>query len=83
MYADGLIGNRGILEVLGTLTAGQFNKMLPKGKSPYKLEDIINRSFDYLYPPLSDAEKKELANQRLLTFLMTKPDIPKELLESK
>jgi len=24
MYADGMIGNRGILEVLGTLTAGQF-----------------------------------------------------------
>jgi hypothetical protein len=29
MYHSGLIGNIGLLEVLGTLTAGQFNKMLP------------------------------------------------------
>ena len=59
MYADGLIGNRGILEVLGTLTAGQFNKMLPKGKPAYKLQDIIPRAFEYLYPPLSEQDKKK------------------------
>jgi len=59
MYADGLIGNRGVLEVLGNLTAGQFNKMLPKGKSPYTLEDIISRAYDYIYPPLSEEDKRK------------------------
>ena len=83
MYADGLIGNRGVLEVLGNLTAGQFNKMLSKGKSPYTLEDIISRAYDYIYPPLSEEDKKETANQKLLAFAMMAPDCPTHLFEVK
>jgi hypothetical protein len=74
MYSDGLIGNKGILEVLGTLTAGQFNKMLPKGKPAYTLEDIIPRAYNYLYPPLTEQEKKKLVSDRLLAFAMMSPD---------
>ena len=80
MYADGLIGNRGILEVLGNLTAGQFNKMLPKGKSPYTLEDIIPRAFEYLYP-MTDQDRQELTNQRLLAFMAMAPNAPSSLFE--
>ena len=40
MFHAGLIGNLGILEVLGTLTAGQFNKVLPRGKAGFTLKDI-------------------------------------------
>jgi len=80
MYADGLIGNRGILEVLGSLTAGQFNKMLPKGKSPYTLEDIIPRAFEYLYP-MTDQDRQELTNQRLLAFMAMAPNAPSILFE--
>ena len=82
MYADGLIGNRGILEVLGNLTAGQFNKMLPKGKSPYTLEDIIPRAFEYLYP-MTDQDRQELTNQRLLAFMAMAPNAPSILFEGK
>jgi len=83
MYADGLIGNRGILEVLGTLTAGQFNKMLPSGKAPYTLGDIIPRAYDYINPPLSEEEKKELVSQRLLAFAFMNPDAPTHFFEGK
>jgi len=83
MYADGIIGNYGILEVLGTLTAGQFNKMLSKGQTAYKLQDIIPRAYDYLYPPLSDEDKKELASQRLLAFAMMSPNAPTHFFEGK
>jgi hypothetical protein len=83
MYADGLIGNRGILEVLGNLTAGQFNKMLSKGKSPYTLEDIIPRAYDYIFPPLNEVDKQELVNQRLLAFVMMAPNCPTHLFEVK
>jgi hypothetical protein len=79
MYADGLIGNRGILEVLGTLTAGQFNKMLLKGKPPYKLQDIIPRTFDYLYPPLSEQDKKKQVSDQLLVFAMMSPGFSPQL----
>lgn len=77
MYADGLIGNRGILDVLGLLTTAQFNKMLPSGKAPYTLNQIIPKAHDYIYPPLSDNEKKNLVSDQLLAFAMMSPGAPK------
>lgn len=79
MYVDGLIGNRGILEVLGVLTAGQFNKMLPKGASSYTLENIIPRAHDYIYPPLDEKTKKQRISDQLLAFAMMSPNAPKHL----
>ena len=76
MYHAGIIGNLGILEVLGTLTAGQFNKMLPKGKAAYKLKDIIPNAYDFIYPPLSEQDKKEQINQSLLAFALMSPGAP-------
>lgn len=76
MYADGLIGNQGILEVLGTLTAGQFNKMLSKGHTAYRLKDIIGKAYDYIYPPMDAADQKELVSQQLLAFAMMSPNAP-------
>jgi hypothetical protein len=76
MYHAGIIGNLGLLEVLGTLTAGQFNKMLPKGKAPFKLKDIIPNAYDYLYPPQTEQEKKEQASQNLLAFALMSPNAP-------
>jgi len=76
MYHAGLIGNIGLLEVLGNLTAGQFNKMLPKGKTGYKLRDIIPNTYDYIYPPLSEQDKKTQVNQSLLAFALMSPGAP-------
>jgi hypothetical protein len=83
MYNDGIIGNLGLLQVLGTLTAGQFNSLLPKGKQPYKLQHIIPTQYEYLYPPLTEQEKKTKASENLLNFITTKPDAPKELFKDK
>jgi hypothetical protein len=83
MYNDGVIGNLGLLQVLGTLTAGQFNSLLPKGKQPYKLQHIIPTQYEYLYPPLTEQEKKAKASESLLNFITTKPDAPKELFKDK
>ena len=76
MFNDGLIGNLGVMEVLGMLTAGQFNKMLPKNSTPYKLQNIIPQAYDYLYPPLTEQEKKAQAEKNLLAFAMMSPDAP-------
>jgi hypothetical protein len=79
MFHAGLIGNLGILEVLGTLTAGQFNKVLPKGKAGFTLKDIIPHAYDYLYPPQTEQEKKDQASQNLLAFAMMSPSAPEIL----
>lgn len=83
MYNDGIIGNLGLLEVLGSLTAGQFNKMLPKGSSPYKLQSIIPSAYDYLYPPLSEQDKKAQVSKNLLAFAMMAPNAPSVLFGDK
>ena len=83
MYSDGIIGNFGILQVLGSHTAGFFNSMLPKGKQPFKLKDIIPTQYEYLYPPLSEQDKKDLANKSLLSFVKSKPNAPQTLFGDK
>ena len=76
MYADGLIGNQGILETLGNLTAGQFNKMLPKNHKAYRLKDIIGKAYDYIYPPVDETTQKQMVSQNLLAFAMMSPNAP-------
>jgi hypothetical protein len=73
MYTDGLIGNNGVLEVLGSLTAGVFNYMRTAHSSPYKLANILGNAYDYIYPPLTEQDKKQAANDSLLTFMTQAP----------
>lgn len=83
MFNDGVIGNLGILEVLGTLTAGHFNMSLPKGKRAYTLKDVIRSQYDYLYPPKSEDIQKEEVSQNLLAFALMSPGAPSNLLKDK
>lgn len=50
MYADGLIGNQGVLQTLGALTAGVFNYMRPPHSSPYSLKSVLGNVYGYIYP---------------------------------
>lgn len=83
MYHDGLIGNQGIIETLGVLTAGHFNMTLPKGRTPFKLKDIIPQIYDYLYPPLSTEQQQEQVSNNLLAFAMMHPGAPSRLYKGK
>lgn len=66
MYADGMIGNRVILETLGNLTAGVYNYMRSNNHKVYTLRDIIGKSYDYIYPPQDNTES---VNGALLAFV--------------
>jgi hypothetical protein len=76
MYADGMLGNRGILNALGALTAGVFNYIRPQNAPAYKLENIIGRAHDYLFPPLSGNEKKQQVNNALINYMKRQPGAP-------
>jgi hypothetical protein len=69
MYADGLIGNYGILTQLATLTNGVFNYMRSSSSPPYKLANILGSAYDYIYPPLSAEQQKAAVNNSLLAFM--------------
>jgi hypothetical protein len=73
MYADGLIGNYGLLNTLGSLTNGVFNYMRSSGSAAYKLANILGNAYDYLYPPLTAEQVKKQANDQLLAFMSQAP----------
>ena len=69
MYADGMIGNYGILTQIATLTNGVFNYMRPANSPPYKLANILGSAYDYIYPPLTQEQQKAAVNDSLLAFM--------------
>jgi hypothetical protein len=73
MYADGVIGNRRTIELLGVLTAGVFNYMRSANQPAYQLAKIIGSSYDYLYPPVSKAEAQQQVNASLLAYMTQAP----------
>lgn len=70
---DGLIGNKKILNTLGYLTTGVFNYMRSSSTPSYSLQNILGSVYDYIYKPLTEEEKKDQANQSLLTFMVMAP----------
>jgi len=69
MYADGLIGNSGLLTQVATLTSGVFNYIRAASSPAYKLDSVLGRAYDYIYPPLSEKDKKVMASNSLLAFM--------------
>jgi hypothetical protein len=59
MYADGLIGNKAILQCNASLTAGVFNYLRSANDAPYTVKSILGSSYGYIYDdtemPASDA----------------------------
>jgi hypothetical protein len=78
MYADGLVGNFGVLTQIATLTNGVFNYMRPANSPPYKLANILGNAYDYLYPPLTEQQQKQQANEQLLAFMSQAPGFTAE-----
>lgn len=79
---DGLIGNKAVVNTLGYVTTAVFNYMRSQNAPSYSLQSILGIMHDYIYKPLSDEEKRQLASQRLLEFMSMKPDAP-NLLKAK
>ena len=69
MYADGLVGNYGVLTQIATLTNGVFNYMRPANSPPYKLANVLGSAYDYIYPPLPPELQKESVSNSLLAFM--------------
>ena len=78
MYADGMLGNRTIIELLGTLIAGVFNYIRPSNSPAYKIQSVIGGSYEYIFPPLTKEQKKEQVNNSLLAFLTQAPGFDKD-----
>ena len=69
MYADGLIGNYAVLTQIATLTNGVFNYMREANSPSFKLANILGNAYDYIYPPLTEQQKKAAVNDSLIGFM--------------
>jgi hypothetical protein len=70
---DGLFGNKYLLNTMGSLTAGVFNYIRTANSQAYKLKDIIGSSYDYIYKPLTEEQKQNDVNNKLLAFISMMP----------
>jgi len=82
MYSDGLIGNQGMMTVLGQLTAGVFNYIRPANAPDYKLSRILGQAYDYIVPPLTPEQQKEASNNALKTYMMMAPGFSQDRFKS-
>ncbi len=82
MYADGVLGNQGLLTVLGQLTTGVFNYMRPANAPDYKLSKILGQAYDYIIPPLTPEQQKEASNNALKTYMMMAPGFKQDRFKS-
>lgn len=64
MYADGALGNYGVLQSLGSLTAGVFNYLRSANSQPYELKDILGSSYGYMF-----TEKESNPSESLMAFI--------------
>lgn len=64
MYSDGVIGNRGVLQTLGSLTAGVFNYLRSPSSTAYDLKSVLGSAYGYMF-----AEKESNPSESLLTFM--------------
>ena len=73
MLSDGMIGNKAVLLALSSLTTGNLNAKIQKTAKPFRMEDILPSTHDYIVPPLTEEQKREQVNDRLLAFIAMKP----------
>lgn len=73
MFADGMIGNKAVLLALSSLTTGNLNAKIQKTAKPFRMEDVLPSTHEYIIPPLSEEQKREQVNNQLLAFIAMKP----------
>ena len=73
MLSDGMIGNKAVLLALSSLTTGNLNAKIQKTAKPFRMEDILPSTYDYIVPPLTEEQKREQVNNQLLAFIAMKP----------
>lgn len=68
-----MIGNKALLLALSSLTTGNLNSKIQKTAKPFKMQDVLPSTHDYIVPPMSEEQQREQTNQQMLMFVAMKP----------
>jgi hypothetical protein len=78
MYADGLLGGKGVFDALAPITAGIFNYLRSKDSPSYKPDQIFPWIVEYDKNPDLEPDEKDKVNNALLTFMAQAPGFAME-----
>lgn len=73
MYADGVLGTHGVINTLGTLTAGIFNYIRAANSPAMGVAKVLGAAHDYIYPPLPEQSKAQAISAGLMGFMSQSP----------
>lgn len=79
MLSDGMLGNKGILLALSTLTTGNLNAKLKKEAKPFTIKQVLPSTHEYIIPPLTEEEQVAETNKNLMAFMAMAPNAPAKI----
>lgn len=79
MLSDGMLGNKGILLALSTLTTGNLNAKLKKEAKPFTIKQVLPSTHEYIIPPLNEEEQVAETNKNLMAFMAMAPNAPAKI----
>lgn len=79
MLSDGILGTKGILLALSTLTTGNLNAKLKKEAKPFTIKQVLPSTHEYIIPPLSAEEQQVETNKNLMAFMAMAPNAPAKI----
>lgn len=69
MFADGILGNRGIFDAIAPLTAAVFNYFRPQNSPAFRVEQIYPWIHEYSVNPDTEPTASQKASDGLLLFM--------------
>lgn len=78
MYADGMLGNRGVFDSMAPLTAGVFNYIRPEGSPTYKPESLFPWINEYWKNPDLEPTPEEQVSNALMSYMAQAKGFSKE-----
>jgi hypothetical protein len=78
MYAEGMLGNKGIFDALAPISAAVFNYFRAEGQPPYKTESIFPWIVEYFKNPDFEPNPEQQVSSNLLGFMAQAKGFNKE-----
>ena len=73
MYADGMLGNRGIYDAIAPLTAAVFNYMRSEGTAAYKQASLFPWINEYWSNPDHELSNEQKVSNSIMAFMSQAP----------
>jgi len=82
MYADGVLGNRGVYDALAPITTGVFNYIRDPSTNAFNADKIFPWITEYTQNPDFEPTEQDSVNNALLAFMTSAPGFSMEMIKN-